>query len=411
MRPTTPLAALALVTALGCTDRDRPPGTEPTIPSAAFVGSPTPLMPTADLARLEALARRMAIALRDSAFRADLKRQLDGSTLVEHKLHFQRLLARDRGAVQNAVARLNGEPSGALGSAAAAAIPLELYFPVPAHRAAWTGGPDLLVATAVKDGDAPIAFDTAGRRLVLDAKVPPPTPVLAIEPVETNFDAAGPMVRPNQTCQPPVCGGGGGGAAAPLAGLYMTASHLNSTFEGWLKGSPEIEILVLGQKGASDSLTGYQCIGERVAPPYNFNQDNKDWSGSVLLYSQAQLDAYKAGHPGQALRLFYMEDDDTSCELRQNGSSIQRLIGTVDAAVRGLSGGRDSTLSPVQRLYKFLAAIQKVWSVTASFINSNDDMIGNAVDDVVAGEVYPGYNWVLRGENNVTNGYVNLQMR
>ena len=66
---------------------------------------------------------------------------------------------------------------------------LEMYFPVAAHRAAWTGDENVLVATAERDGDAPVAFDLAGRRIVLSPDSPPSTPVLAVEPAELDFDA------------------------------------------------------------------------------------------------------------------------------------------------------------------------------------------------------------------------------
>ena len=106
-----------------------------------------------------------------------------------------------------------------------------------------------------------------------------------------------------------------------------------------------------------------------------------------------------------------MEDDDTACELRTSNASIQTLIGTVDGITRGLSGGRDSTSSLLQRVYKYAKAAQKVYAVVASFINTNDDMIGNAVESVTVGEYYTGYNWVLKGEGGRTNGYINLLMR
>jgi hypothetical protein len=38
-------------------------------------------------------------------------------------------------------------------------------------------------------------------------------------------------------------------------------------------------------------------------------------------------------------------------------------------------------------------------------------MIGNAVEDVVVGQFVPGANWIVKGENKVTNGWINLQMR
>ena len=31
-------------------------------------------------------------------------------------------------------------------------------------------------------------------------------------------------------------------------------------------------------------------------------------------------------------------------------------------------------------------------------------------DDIV-GAFYPGYNWFVKGENNITNGWIDLEMR
>ena len=33
-----------------------------------------------------------------------------------------------------------------------------------------------------------------------------------------------------------------------------------------------------------------------------------------------------------------------------------------------------------------------------------------AVEDDIVGTTYPGYNWFVKGDNNVTNGWINLVM-
>ena len=38
-------------------------------------------------------------------------------------------------------------------------------------------------------------------------------------------------------------------------------------------------------------------------------------------------------------------------------------------------------------------------------------VLGNAMEDKVVGEYHAGYNWILRADNNKTNGYINLEMR
>ena len=129
-----------------------------------------------------------------------------------------------------------------------------------------------------------------------------------------------------------------------------------------------------------------------------------------MLMSQAQLDAYSVQHPGEAVRLFFVEDDDTPCEIRANSTDLRRLLATVDSVVRGLSGGDDAATS-TGRIFRYLKAGQKLLAVTASMIRTNDDLIGNAVEDVTTTERYPGYNWIIKGANGTTNGYVRLEMR
>src|SRR5437016_13853483 len=96
---TSRVSALALVVAaLACSDR--PPGTAPEAPPGA------PAAPTASAATSpELLARSLALALGEPAFRAHVKAELDRSPFREHKLPFQRLLAAGRGRALAAMAR------------------------------------------------------------------------------------------------------------------------------------------------------------------------------------------------------------------------------------------------------------------------------------------------------------------
>jgi hypothetical protein len=49
--------------------------------------------------------------------------------------------------------------------------------------------------------------------------------------------------------------------------------------------------------------------------------------------------------------------------------------------------------------------------MVASFIKTNDDIIGTAVEDDVVGAFYPGFGWIVKGQNNITHGWLNLEMR
>ena len=393
------LLALAALAVGACGDSSQPSAPEPP-------GRAAPAPPAAAI-RNEQLARRVARALRDPAFRAYVKENLDGSPFQEHKLHFQRFLARENGRAAAAIARATGDSTTVVSAEAASADPLELYFPVPGQRAAWTGDANVLVATAVHDHDVPVAFDVNGRRIELSPDHLPATPVLALEPVETNFDAPPARLICQVGCDQ--TGGGSGGGLIP--GLYMTRSHISDigAFEGWLKGQPEFEVHILGQQGTTNALTDYQCAGEKAGGPYYYDQNDNDWAGSVLLFTQNQIDAYKAQHPGQSMRVAVIEDDDGACTIKVDEPRFNRMLFVADSIYGALTGGRD-TSGTVGRYFHAAKSLQSLISAIASWLLSNDDVVGIAIADDVVGQFYPGYNWFIKQDNTITTGWINLDM-
>src|SRR6266511_3100880 len=212
------------------------------------------------------------------------------------------------------------------------------------------GDEDVIVAKGIADRDVPVAFDPQGRRRLLDPDSPPPTP-----------------------------------------GLYMTKAHFVQDFEGWLKGAPEFEVHILGQKGQTDSLQSYQCAGEHSGAPYYFNQDNLDWSGSVLLFSKTQIDQYNAAHPGQYMRVFVVEDDDTACQIKTGKDAFKLLATAVDGANQAQTAGKDTTSATATKIWRYALAVYKLISAVASLIATNDELVGNAVQDIIVGEYHPGF--------------------
>jgi hypothetical protein len=393
----------ATVALAACAGEGSPP--EPTAPP----GPPISLSVTPETGRLEGIARRLARALADSAFRARLHTRLSASPFPEGKIHLQRSFGGANRAELRAVSKLNAESEAATDSVFSRAQALEVYLPVPDHRRQWNGDSRLLVATAARDGDLPVGYDLKGRRHLLDPTRPPDTPVLAVVPVETDFDRA--PARLTTVCPPDIdCGATGGGSSAPIdiPGLYMTLAHFKGDFEGWLKGSPEFEIHVMGQKGTSDSLTKYQCAGEHRYGSYYWD-GGTNWSGNVLLFSQTEINAYHVAHPNETFRVVAVEDDDTSCELRVDPDRWATFVGSIGPLYKDMTGAIDSG-----SVKKYLAAgksLRKFLSAIANLIKTNDDLIGNAMEDKIVGEFHTGYNWILRADNNTTNGYINLQMR
>lgn len=379
MRLLTP-TLLLLISVAAC--QDTPSSPQPAeAPVRASVASPA--------SQREALVRQFARRLADPALRRAVNDAIARSPHAESKVPFDQFL--ERHPERASAGRRPLHPG--------LAAQLEMYFPVEAHRRAWDGSAELLIGTIGRDDETPVAFTTEGRRVLLDPVTPPTIPVLSVVPRETDFDGVGAMAT--SPCSS--CGG-------DIPGLYLTRSHTNSTFESWLKGKPEFEILVLGQDGSTDSMTVQQCLNERGVSPAYFNQDGKDWSGGALVISQPQLDAFRQAHPGQALRLFMVEDDDTPCAIKASAADIGGIITSVDSLVRGLAGGRD-VFSTAGRLWKAVPVLQQIVSATASVFKTDDDLVGNAVEDVTTAERYTGYNWIIKGKNGQTNGVLTLEMR
>lgn len=382
-------------------------------PTGASVPADAPPPPVAaPQVRPDRLAQLFAKGLANPAFRAYVKAQLDASPFPEHKIELQRFLPAASGRALRYLAEGSATTPTDVRAELDRAIPLEVYLPVPAQRAAWSGDANVLVATALKDHDTPVAFDPAGRRHLLSPDAPPPTPVIAIVPVETDFSAPPARLQCiDLDCGGTGGGGSGGGTTTPPPGLYMRKSHVVGDFEGWLKGSPEYEVHILGQQGQSDSLKDYACAGEHQSGYQYYDQNDADWSGDVLLYGQTELDTYKAQHPGQGVRVLMIEDDDTPCVIKTDNTSINRLFATADSVYKLYTAGKDQTTT-VGKVWWAAQILRKLWTYAAGLIKTNDDLVGNAISATVVGDLtHAGYNWILKGDKNVTTGWTDLEMR
>ena len=359
-------------------------------------------------ARHERLARRLARALRDDQFRGAIYRELRTSTEPEGKVHLQRVLAPGSAARQR-LAELNQETPEGVGTDLEGSAAIEIYLPVLAHRDSWRGGREILVATAESDRDAPIGFDVGGQRRTLDPSRPPEEPVIALGRAETEFTPRLAATTCITGCEDEP-GSGGGTPLVSTPGLYLTYASFTQTFEGWLKGSPEFEVHILGQEGSSTAMKSYQCAGAQAGGPYVYDQNDKQWSGSVLLFSQTQLDAFKAAHPNHSIRVFLLEDDDGACAIKMDSTRVATLFKQLQTVYGSLTGGKDEKLFSLKTFVK-AASLLNLFKSGWSAITTQDDLVGNAIEDVVAREYFPGANWIVKGENTVTNGAIRLEMR
>src|SRR5690242_15607926 len=138
--------------------RDRAP-TGAAAPPPADAPPPVAAPPAAAAVRPDRLAQLFAKALASPAFRAYVKAQLDASPFPEHKIELQRFLPAASGRALRYLAEGSNTTAADVRGELDRAIPLEVYLPVPAQRAAWSGDANVLVATALHDHDTPLAFD------------------------------------------------------------------------------------------------------------------------------------------------------------------------------------------------------------------------------------------------------------
>jgi len=404
MSPRCLRSALLLLGLAACSpDESVPPASPPT--HGADVATSTPVD-----AR-ERLTMRLAVALGDPATRASLKRRLDASRAPEGKLQFQALARADQGLLLASLSR--GATSVAeLVADLDAARPLEVYLPVEAHRTGWSGDANLLVATAAQDGDVPVAYDLAGNRRLLDPATPPSVPVLALVPQELDFTRGRPALAASCVDLCPDDGldpaGTSANSSSATAGLYITTSHFEESFEGWLKGAPEYEYHVYGLDASGESKQ-LSCTGEKTGWPFFYDQNGPDWRGSAMLLSEGERQRYEAAHPGAPIRIVAYEDDDGACIPRFDGNRVGQLIAAVDAAYRNVTSGK---VEPwLIRGVRAAPSAFNLFSAIRNIITTGDDLIGNAVETTVAGYAPGGANWVLKSEGTRTFGWFTTEYR
>ncbi len=399
----TSLILLTTLAGAACSDSSVP--NPPTAPAQASRS------PGASAAR-ERLAQALAVALADSGTRAMIKHRLDASNAREGKLQFQALVRTDQGTLLASLARAAADSPADLLADLDAARGLELYLPVPAQRAAWSGDAHYLVGTIGGDGEIPVGFDAAGVRHQLDRNTPPATPVLALVPQETDFTRGHPAIVAScvDMCgdDGPTTGGGttGGltaGTAPSAPGLYLVQSHFEGSYESWLKGEPEYEYHIYGLDDNGNESAQLACTGEKAAGAYNWDQNDADWTGKVMLLSDADYNAYQTRHPGAPIRVVAWEDDDEACVDHADASDISALISAVDKAYGDVTSGKVDPwyirgIKAAPSVFSLLGAIHNI-------ILTNDDFIGNAVEGTITGDAPNGSNWVLKSNGTVTTGW------
>lgn len=169
--------------------------------AACSDGQPAPTAPVAGMnalasgsaaaeqQTLDQIARALAMALQDQGLRQRIKNDMRHSPHLEHKLDFRSYMHGQSGGILLAkMAKETGMSRQDLLALVDRVRPLEMYFPVDAHREAWTGGADLQVLGHLTASGAPAAaYALTGAPVPVAGNAAPAMPTLVIVQRETDF--------------------------------------------------------------------------------------------------------------------------------------------------------------------------------------------------------------------------------
>jgi hypothetical protein len=373
---------------------------------------------TDERAALTKIARLVAEAMDNEPARQRLKRDMRAAPFREHKLELKSYLQSKDG--QSLVERMAALASGGeseVFATLAAIRPLEFYMPVAKQRESWTGKPDVLVVSQLEESAPSVAFDKSGREVSVNRTTPPSQPTLSIVPVETRFDQPMPAATSRNardengeaigtletlqarasnliSCGDTCDGGYGGGTATIPPGLYLEFSRIMDMKEPWTRGDPEIEVHIQGPYlGTSPTYAeDLSCSGEHAYDTRKvFDQNGSFWQGRVMLFSEAEVNAFVQKF-SNGFHVMFWEDDNQACTLKLDSNVLQDLVkSTAQAfstvALKLIPGAPWALVAG--------AFVATFFTNPGAWLTTNDDFVGAAVDQASAGYYYPDNTHVI----------------
>jgi hypothetical protein len=354
-------------------------------------------------AQVDSVARLLATELASRQARQRLVATLrEAHTSVEHKISVAAALIGERTGPEAGLAALRAR---AVDSHAQSLADIEVYMPVRSQRDRYTGSEELLVAYAIAEGDAPIAYNSQGERVVLSATTPPSEPVLVLTTAEISFnpqgipsacanrvvessaigtyqcnaraemtrlgtDVAGPRVRlaPSEAaslatfeelCREGIilsadCPQDPEPIPVPADGLYLERSWLSSLHEPWYRGDPEVVLRsytnpILDRPNSEP----VSCVagGVGIASVNWFDQNsqlyiNNPWSpfltGRGRIASANQLNQIARLSDYHQLGMEVYEDDSgNECDFNEDDGR-RRMINAASAALAVYNSARSN---------------------------------------------------------------------
>lgn len=383
------------------------------------------------------LTRLVALAFGDSGLRNRVKNDMRRSPFLEHKLEFASYLRGQSGGILLAkMAQHSDATRQEIEDLLNQLDPvrLEFYMPGDEHRATWTGGPEVVIATQFDESQEPAAYTTDGAPFDLHKTELPDRPVLALVPVETDFDTPPPPgtfvntrdqggqaigiyrragVRADETTLDPAEGPGGDPNWTDLPpGLYMFDNWIDDLGEGGLKGDPELEGHLTAPVDSTDeNMRDIQCAGQEEPGTFHFNQNDHFFDGKVRVATKEQFDAFE-GEFGtdNGMIVSLVEDDDTTCEIKMGGDRFEEFIKATAEVVGFIDAIRRDTVDGQTAAAEGPAILRKFVTAAVNFIETADDEVGVIVKgENICAPDGEHRGWLIQRESE-TNGCTEMRM-
>lgn len=237
----------------------------------------------------------------------------------------------------------------------------------------------------------PVGFEPSGKPFrFTSAEQPPDVPVLALVPIETNFDHTPVPSFSSGDCDPTAvieCPDEGEGGATINwgnlpTGIYMTAAHLPDDHEGFMMGAPEFEVHLQVQQTSPDTARDVRCVGaDAPDPTSHYDQNNATWEGAARLASLAEVEQFRLMVPDSSGATFVVWEDDTDpCVIREDPEHWTWWFGVLGGTNAGVAM---IALGGVLDILGGAGVLAGVVSIVA-------DLLGGQADDVVGAFSHTG---------------------
>jgi uncharacterized membrane protein YgcG len=443
---------------VACTDAERsvsPVAPRVSVNAAANATRDSLQQANAERDALQQLTRMVALALQDPGLRQRVKADMHASRFThEHKLPFSSYLhGRSGGILLAKMVKESGKSREEVLALLGVVRPLEFYMPVRTQRESWRGGENLLVGSLLEDHEVPMVYTLQGQPVQVGAEEEPALPALALVPVEANFnrsldahyhnrnDQGGATIGTLAFCENEglsvdagldsgdggSCGGtsfGGGGGpigggttdpwASRATGLYVTSLNIDGDYEGAFKGDPEFEIHLQAPVGNPSVAEDIRCAGNQ-APDYrsrfDYNNNGTTYSGAILVADSAEQARFRATYGTTVgMNVIFWEDDDTDCAIKADEDRFMNMMNTIASNYENVFAAiqvENVNFDNYKTIVKALPGLKNIISAVASWITTNDDLVGSAVE-MSCSRVYSTFNYAIK-DGTTTKGCVQLK--